>query len=118
MGATTTTQQQRIYGQWAARSKSPSNARLVCEWHTGCSGAACESHIAAFLVGAGEDAYWGQGGWPGWVLPGRRRAGAANRWMPQYFEKPLGAPLADGRDLRPTDAGVVSELCKRSARVV
>jgi hypothetical protein len=68
----------------------------VYEWHTGCSGAACESHIAAFLVGAGEGAYWGQGGWPGWVLPGRRRAGAANRWMPQYFEKPLGAPLADG----------------------
>jgi hypothetical protein len=75
----------------AARSKRLGNARLVYECHTTCSGAACESHIAAFLVGAGENAYWGQGGW---VLPGS--AGVANRWMPQYFEKPLGAPLSDG----------------------
>jgi hypothetical protein len=74
----------------AARSRQFGNARLVYECHTDCNGADCESHIAAFLVGAGANAYWGQGGW---VLPDS--SSIAGRWMPEFFEKPLGAPLAD-----------------------
>ena len=72
------------------RSRQLGGARLVYECHADCNGADCESHIAAFLVGAGANAYWGQGGW---VLPNSQEV--AGRWMPEYFEKPLGAPLAD-----------------------
>ena len=50
----------------------------------------CESHLAAFLVGAGKNAYWGQGGW---VLPNATEING--RWMPELFERPLGEPLAD-----------------------
>jgi hypothetical protein len=75
----------------AERSRRLGNARLVYECHADCAGNACEEHIAAFLIGAGNNAYWGQGGW---VLPSSQ--GVAGRWMSQFFEKPLGEPLADG----------------------
>jgi hypothetical protein len=75
----------------AERSRRLGNARLVYECHTDCIGDGCESHIAAFLVGAGDNAYWGMGGW---VLASSK--GVAGRWMPQFFDKPLGDPLEDG----------------------
>ena len=74
----------------SSRSRQLGGARPVFECHADCAGAACESHIAAFLVGAGANAYWGQGGWSdpdSSQVPGR--------WMPEFFEKPLGTPLAD-----------------------
>lgn len=59
--------------------------RYLYECH---ADAASESAIAAFLVGAGTDQYWGFGPW---VTPA---GGFASRWLPD-FERPLGAPVAD-----------------------
>lgn len=51
--------------------------------------------LAAFLVGAGVDHYWGFGAWVTWA------GGFESRWLPE-FTKPLGAPLEDAAYLRGT----------------
>lgn len=46
--------------------------------------------IAAFLIGAGDDSYFGSGLW---ISPGIEDI--EQRWCPELFERPIGAPLAD-----------------------
>ena len=60
--------------------------RYVYECH--CSGSLDE--LAAFLIGAGEDHYWGFGPWLTWA------GGYAANWLPE-FDKPLGEPLGAGQ---------------------
>ena len=45
----------------AQRSRQLCGAPLVYECHT--TNPECESCLAAFLAGAGENAFWGNGGW-------------------------------------------------------
>jgi len=58
--------------------------RYIYECHSNGS----ESDMAAFLIGAGLDHYFGFGAWYS------RSGGFAPSWKPE-FEKPLGEPLAD-----------------------
>jgi hypothetical protein len=67
----------------AAALAAATGTRLLFECH---ADSAAEASLAAFLVGAGEDHYWGTGPW---VTPAGGFAGA---WLPE-FERPLGAPL-------------------------
>ena len=60
------------------------NTRYIYECHSNGS----ESDMAAFLIGAGLDHYFGFGPWY------TRAGGFAPSWKPE-FEKPLGEPLAD-----------------------
>jgi hypothetical protein len=46
--------------------------------------------LAAFLIGAGEDCYFGTGAW---IASGLQDV--ENRWCPELFERPLGVPLAN-----------------------
>jgi Hypothetical glycosyl hydrolase family 15 len=69
----------------AAALANTSSTRLLYECH---SDSNSESNMAAFLIGAGEDHYWGQGPWVTKV------GGFASSWLPQY-ELPLGAPLGE-----------------------
>jgi len=71
----------------AQRSRQLGGTPLVYECHTDNPG--CESCLAAFLAGAGENAFWGNGGW---AL--QNESQLAGRWSPLY-ERKLGAPLAD-----------------------
>ena len=71
--------------QNATAAARAAGVRYVYECH--CSGSLDE--LAAFLVGAGQDHYWGFGPWLTWS------GGYAAGWLPE-FDKPLGAPLADG----------------------
>ena len=69
----------------ASALAAASGTRLLYECH---ADSASEASMAAFLVGAGEDHYWGTGPW---VTPAGGLGGA---WLPQ-FELPLGAPLGE-----------------------
>jgi hypothetical protein len=71
----------------ADRSRQLGGIPLIYECHT--TNPTCESCLAAFLVGAGENAYWGNGGW---VLGYESELNG--RWNPLYDRK-LGAPDAD-----------------------
>lgn len=71
----------------AQRSRQHGDVPLVYECHT--NNPTCESCLAAFLAGAGENAFWGNGGW---VMSGE--SSLDGRWGPLY-ERRLGAPLAD-----------------------
>ena len=66
----------------AARARA-GNTRSLYE----CHGDPTESNIAAFLVGAEVDQYFGFGPWV------TEDGGFAGAWLPD-FDKPLGAPLA------------------------
>ena len=57
---------------------------------TTCGCACMTDTLAAFLIGAGENCYYGSGLWISPSLPDVQQ-----RWCPPLFEKPLGAPLAD-----------------------
>jgi len=70
----------------AAAAAARDARRYVYECHSNGS----EDELAAFLIGAGPDQYWGFGAW---VY--RDCGGAAASWGP-LLDKPLGAPLADG----------------------
>ena len=48
--------------------------------------------VATFLIGAGKNSYIGAGGWS---ISGQSMSSVASRWLPQYYERPLGAPLSD-----------------------
>lgn len=69
----------------ATAAAAAAGTRFVYECH--CSGS--QDELAAFLVGAGPDHYWGFGPWVTWA------GGYAAGWLPE-FDKPLGAPLAAG----------------------
>jgi hypothetical protein len=51
-----------------------------------------DDRVATFLIGAGEYAYIGSGGWS---ISGTDISAVSNRWVPQYYERPLGTPLSD-----------------------
>ena len=68
----------------AAAAAKRDATRYIYECHSD----GTESDMAAFLVGAGVDAYWGFGTW---VSP---NGGVASSWILE-FELPLGAPLSD-----------------------
>ena len=70
----------------AAAAAARDSRRYLYECHS----TGTEDELAAFLVGAGEDHYWGFGQWV-YTSCG----GAAADWSP-LLEKPLGAPIADG----------------------
>jgi len=76
--------------------------RLVYECHAKrCSPSdTCLHNAAAFLIGAGENHYFGKGGWN---QPGDD---FSSHWLPDLFGKPLGAPLADG--VKDTKTGIWS----------
>ena len=57
---------------------------------TGCKSPKMESVVAAFLIGAGEDCYFGSGLW---ISNGT--LDVTQRWCPPLFERPLGEPAAD-----------------------
>lgn len=57
---------------------------------TGCASNLMEGVVAAFLIGAGEDCYFGSGTW---ISSGT--LDVTQRWCPPLFEKPLGKPMAD-----------------------
>eukprot|EP01046_Picozoa_sp_COSAG06_P007236 COSAG06_NODE_351_length_16930_cov_7.238904_3_plen_283_part_00 len=48
--------------------------------------------VATFLIGAGENSYFGVGSW---VIEGAGTPKVAGRWPAQYCERPLGTPLSD-----------------------
>jgi hypothetical protein len=48
--------------------------------------------VATFLVGAGNNSFIGAGGWS---ISGQQLGEVAHRWLPQYYERPLGQPLSD-----------------------
>jgi len=70
----------------AQRSRANGNVPLVYECH---ANAADESSMAAFLVGAGENAYWGFGNWVNYTA-----ANMDTRWL-SVFDRKLGSPEAD-----------------------
>ena len=77
----------------AARSRALGGTPLVYECHTACDTSTtdgCDSNIAAFLAGAGPNAFWGCNGW---VVP--NETSILGRWAPHLFERPLGEPLGD-----------------------
>ena len=49
--------------------------------------------VATFLIGAGENTFIGAGGWS--ISGSDVEKTIGNRWLPQYYERPLGAPLDD-----------------------
>ena len=49
---------------------------------------AMRDSVAAFLIGAGENSYYGSGAWMSPSL-----ADVQQRWCPELFEKPLGPPM-------------------------
>jgi len=71
--------------QNATAAAQASGQRYVYECH--CGGTMNE--LAAFLIGAGPDHFWGFGPWLTW------NGGYEDDWLPE-FDKPLGAPLSDG----------------------
>lgn len=48
--------------------------------------------MATFLIAAGANCYIGAGGWS---IRGEQMSTVADRWLPQYYERPLGEPLSD-----------------------
>ena len=72
---------------------------LVLQTNTGCP--AMEDAAATFLIGAGENSYFGSGSWIIADGTGNEERGGLNdvqtRWCPELFEKPLGKPLALGK---------------------
>ena len=56
----------------------------------GCASPQMESVVAAFLIGAGVDSYFGSGAWIS-----KSTLDVTQRWCPPLFERPLGSPLAD-----------------------
>lgn len=46
--------------------------------------------VAAFLIGAGTDSYFGSGLWISDTLED-----VEQRWCPPLFERPLGEPISD-----------------------
>lgn len=69
----------------AAALSRATGVRLLFECH---ADAADGASMAAFLIGAGPDHYWGFGPWV------TDAGGFSGRWLPE-FERPLGAPKAD-----------------------
>jgi hypothetical protein len=69
----------------AASLALSTNTRLLYECH---SDSSSESNMAAFLIGAGVDQYWGFGAW---LTPS---GGFSNSWLSDY-ERPLGNPIGD-----------------------
>lgn len=71
------------------------NQTLVYECHCGCNPKSCTSEVAAFLIGAGDNQYFGLGGWN---APGGKTSPSdfAGHWIEGVFDRPLGAPLSDG----------------------
>ena len=51
-----------------------------------------EDTVATFLIGAGRNSFIGGGGWS---ISGPQISHVAARWLPRYYERPLGAPLSD-----------------------
>lgn len=76
----------------AAALAISSNTRLLFECH---SDSSSESNMAAFLIGAGVDQYWGFGPW---VTPS---GGFESSWLPEY-ERALGEPVSDATYDAPT----------------
>ena len=72
------------------RAAAAAAARDARRYLYECHSTGSEDELAAFLVGAGVDHYWGFGSW---VY--QQCGGAAADWSP-LLEKSLGAPLADG----------------------
>jgi hypothetical protein len=68
----------------AAAAAKAANTRYIYECHTN----GTPDDMAAFLIGAGEDQYFGFGTW---VSPS---GGVGYAWLPE-FENALGAPTAD-----------------------
>jgi len=54
---------------------------------TTCGCKCMEDSAAAFLVGAGNNSYYGSGNW---IASGLQDV--QTRWCPELFEKPLGVP--------------------------
>ena len=58
-----------------------------------------QDSIAAFLIGVGEDQYFGLGAWDNRIAwTGNPKYGGANfsdHWVDGVFGRRLGAPLAD-----------------------
>eukprot|EP00039_Didymoeca_costata_P016854 m.307435 g.307435 ORF g.307435 m.307435 type:complete len:378 (-) comp16462_c0_seq4:389-1522(-) len=73
-----------------ARSKS-SGRRLVYQCHNNCKdSSSCVDNAAAFLIGAGEDHYFLNGGWT------TNTGNLSDHWLPELFEPALGDPASDG----------------------
>lgn len=75
----------------AAAAARAHGARYIYECHSN----GTPDDLAAFLIGAGPDQYWGFGAWmlPGGIAPGT--------WLPE-MGYPLGEPLGDAVYLHPT----------------
>ena len=56
-----------------------------------------DSVVALFLIGAGENTYFGEGSFS---IKGKGLGGVANRWHSKYFDRPLGEPLSDAVESR------------------
>ena len=69
----------------AAALASTTKSRLLFECH---SDSSSESSMAAFLIGAGVDQYWGFGPWV------TQAGGFESSWLAEY-EHPLGEPSSD-----------------------
>lgn len=61
---------------------------LIYECHAkNCTGDDCLNSISAFLIGAGPYHFWGWGKW--------HNESFSDRWMPKFFDQPLGKPKGD-----------------------
>ena len=72
------------------RAAAAAAARDARRYLYECHSTGSEDELAAFLIGAGADHFWGFGSWVYSTC-----GGAAASWS-ALLEKPLGAPLADG----------------------
>lgn len=75
----------------AASAARAHGTRFLYECHSN----GTPDDLAAFLIGAGPDQYWGFGAWmlPGGISPGT--------WLPE-MGYPLGGPLGDAVYVHPT----------------
>jgi hypothetical protein len=70
-----------------------------------------DDSMATFLVAAGKNSYVGAGGWS--VSGSGAAASPGHRWLPQYYERPLGVPLSDAVVSRSPADGVGSVLTRQ-----
>ena len=87
---------------WENLAECEANNKLV-EAHL--SSAVNDDSVAAFLIGAGPLALFGSGGWS--------FTGAAfDRWVPEYYDRPLGKALGPAMAITDPQSGNVTMVRK------